>query len=497
MNKSFWIILLISVITFVALIAGIILLTRDSQKEFYSAGYIIDTGVSKNDKYYFDDNTVYKENVFKEYVFKDTNKREVSSSKENFIHYKDKSLSFMKNGVILDLDNFNKNLVPYYNITDKSIIKYNNGDYYIETSDKTLVFGNFLGKITDDKYIIVGNDVRIKLAGSEELVKGKYFEFLFVEDGVVKIINEDTNYQTITDGTIIYVGDKIKINLGDKSVISGDEVKLSLNEMTIDGNENIDIKPSNGKVDKEEKDKKKEDGNSSEKDNQGDVSDNNVIDNGTAGDSESSFKTVIKKELSIDLLNAKVDANNIYTEFQVIDTGNYTKGNLILTLQNITKDEKIITKEIVSNAGESQKVNFSDLSPNCNYLMTITSKNDVSEIQYFRRVFKTQSLNDINVKLEMADTDSLEYMVEFNNKNIKSGTITLTSENGSISKNVINQGEYSLIRFDGLKENTKYDVTLKNVIYSSNNASDITYSGNFYTGSNITLKQTPVLGDIL
>ena len=58
----------------------------------------------------------------------------------------------MKNGVILDLDNISTSLVPYYNITDASIIKYNNGGYYIETADKTLVFGNFLGKITDNKF---------------------------------------------------------------------------------------------------------------------------------------------------------------------------------------------------------------------------------------------------------------------------------------------------------------------------------------------------------
>ena len=49
------------------------------------------------------------------------------------------------------------------------------------------------------------------------------------------------------DGTTIFIGDNTKINLGDKNVIYNDETKLSLSEMTIDGNENIDIKPSDGK----------------------------------------------------------------------------------------------------------------------------------------------------------------------------------------------------------------------------------------------------------
>ena len=221
-DKSFWIILIISIISLVILTVGVIFLTKKSEKEFYSAGYIISSNKTKTDKYYFNDNTVYKENVFDEYVFKNVDNKEVSTSKDNFIHYLDNSLSFMKNGVILDLDNFNENLVPYYNITDKSIIKYTNGSYYVETADKTLIFGNFLGRISENKYIVVGKNIKTKLAGNEELVSGDYFEILFVEDGIVKIENQEGSYQTVSDGTIIYVGDNIKINLGDQNVYYGD-----------------------------------------------------------------------------------------------------------------------------------------------------------------------------------------------------------------------------------------------------------------------------------
>lgn len=44
------------------------------------------------------------------------------------------------------------------------------------------------------------------------------------------------------------MGNNIKIDLGDKNVYLDDNSKLSLNEMTIDGNENINITPSDGKV---------------------------------------------------------------------------------------------------------------------------------------------------------------------------------------------------------------------------------------------------------
>jgi uncharacterized protein YneF (UPF0154 family) len=40
-GKSFWIILVISIVALIILTIGVIFLTRKSSKEFYSAGYII------------------------------------------------------------------------------------------------------------------------------------------------------------------------------------------------------------------------------------------------------------------------------------------------------------------------------------------------------------------------------------------------------------------------------------------------------------------------
>ena len=91
-DKNFWIILSLSIITLIALTIGVIFLTRKSSKEFYSAGYIINSTTTKSDKYYFNDNTIYKENIFGEYTFKDVDNKEVSTSKDNFIHYLDNSL---------------------------------------------------------------------------------------------------------------------------------------------------------------------------------------------------------------------------------------------------------------------------------------------------------------------------------------------------------------------------------------------------------------------
>lgn len=497
-GKSFWIILVISIIFLIALSTSVILLTRKNSKEFYSAGYIISSTSTKSDKLYFDDNTVYKENVFNEYVFKNTDNKEVTTDKNNFIHYLDNSLSFMKNGVILDLDNISTSLVPYYNITDKSIIKYNNGGYYIETNDKTLVFGNFLGKITDNKYIVVGNDIKIKLAGSNEAISGKYFEILFVEDGIVKIENQEGSYQTVSDGSIIYVGDNIKINLGDKNVYLGDDSKLSLGEMTIDGNENIDITPSDGKVKDDNKGNNGGNGTGTDGNNGGnsgiggDNSGNGQNGNNTGNDGTNGDKTVIKKEVSVDLISAKSGIDTISASFQVIDTDNFIKGNLVLSVVNSDTGDTVYRK-ILANTSDIQDVNISSLASDSNYVMTISEENNTSGIQYFKKIFKTDNLG-ISLVPDVFTTDSLSYSVDFGNTDVKSVNISLyDKDNNQIGDTTTIYSKSDAVAvFEGLESNTTYTARVDSVVFNNLNYAN-TY--NFNT-SDSTLKKRPTLGDI-
>lgn len=496
-DKSFWLILSLSIITLIILTVGVIFLTRKSSKEFYSAGYIINSTATKSDKYYFNDNTVYKENVFNEYTFKDVDNKEVATSKENFIHYLDESLSFMKNGVILDLDNFNQKLVPYYNVTDKVILKYSNGGYIVETADKTLIFGNLLGRITDNKYIVIGNDIRIKLAGNEEPVKGKYFELLFVEDGIVKVENNEGSYQTTTEGTTIYVGDKIKIELGSKKVFYDEEEKLTLDEMTIDGNENINLDTSKVKDNKDENGSENgtdsntpnHNNNPNNNDNPGNNTDNPSDNTGNGTDGKDNNTTEIRKEVSVDLVKALLDINSLNATIQVIDTTNQIKGNLILTLYDVDNAETVYTK-ILLTSSDLQEVAVTSLSPNTNYYMSIK---DSDNYEYLSRNFRTDNL-ELSLKREMVTTSSVTYSVDFSSDdNVKSAKVTLyDSENNIINNHTFINGEDEEFTFSGLTKNTSYKVILDEVLFKNTN-----YSKVYTINTSVkTLKAKPSLGKV-
>lgn len=489
-DKSFWLILSLSILTLIILTIGVIFLTRKSSKEFYSAGYIINSTATKSDKYYFNDNTVYKENVFNEYTFKDTDNKAVTTSKENFIHYLDDSLSFMKNGVILDLDNFNQKLVPYYNVTDKVILKYSNGGYIVETAEKTLVFGNLLGRITDNKYIILGNDIKIKLSGNEQPVKGKYFELLFVENGIVKVENNEGSYQTTTEGTTIYVGDKIKIDLGSKKVFYEEEEKLSLDEMTIDGNENINIDTS-----KVKENNKGSNGNSQGNDNPNNSnspSQNTDTNPGTNTDNPNGNDdntTEIKKEVSVDLVKALLDINSLNATIQVIDTANQIKGNLLLTLYDTDNSKTTYTKVLLTTS-DLQEVAVTSLSPNTNYYMSIK---DSDGYEYLAKNFRTDNL-EVSLKREMVTKNSVTYSVDFSSDdNIKSAKVSLyNSEDKLINYHTFVNGENESFEFTGLTKNTSYKVVLDEVLFKNTN-----YSKVYTINTSVqTLKEKPSLGAV-
>jgi len=517
-GKNFWIILIISIVTLIVLTIGVIFLTRESAKVFYSAGYIINSTASNTDRYYFDDNTVYKENVFEEYVFKNADDKEVTTTKDNFIHYLDNSLSFMKNGVILDLNKMDTDLVPYYNITDKSIIKYNNGSYHIETNDKTLIFNNFLGRITDNKYIVVGNDIQIKLAGNDTSVKGNYFEILFVEDGIVKIENQEGSYQTISDGTVIYVDNGIKINLGDKSVMSGDTYKLSLSEMTIDGNENIDIEPDTGKVKEEGSGSGSgEDGTgegtgggsggagggTGNGDGSGDGTGSGTGEGtgdgsggGVDGGESDAPTSVIKKEVSVDLISANIDANTLKASFQIIDTADFIKGELLFSLIDLSSsDTETIHWKTLVNDPTPQEVVKDSLLPNHDYLMIITDKE--SGTKYFQQMFRTDIL-DLKLVREFVTSNSLTYsLVSDNIEDISSVDVTLFTLDDEGKKVKVDErlgvGSFDtpLVFDSGLKSNTEYFVTVNNINYKYTN-----YKNDYVIEtSDYTLKERPIPSD--
>ena len=169
-NSRFLFILASSLVVLIGLTVGAFYLFDDEDDTFVRSGYVLNPLSSTSEKYFFEENVGYRENLSSMIEFVDVDEKKVSVLKDSFLHYDDESLSFLKKGAILDLDTIDgSKAVSFYNITNESIIEKKDSGYFIESAAGDVRLTNFIGRISDNKYIVVG-DLSLKMSGNDTTV---------------------------------------------------------------------------------------------------------------------------------------------------------------------------------------------------------------------------------------------------------------------------------------------------------------------------------------
>ena len=189
-DSKFLIISALSIVTLILLIVFSFFLFDRDEAKFAKSGYIINPLSSTSEKYFFDGGTGYRENLSSMVVFNDVDSHEVKVVRDSFAHYEDDSISLLKNGAVLDINSIHDNLALIYNISSESMIEKDNDGYHIESLNGDVKLKNFIVRISDNKYMIVG-DVKLSYSGSSSLVDGDYFEIVYSEEGIVNVENKN------------------------------------------------------------------------------------------------------------------------------------------------------------------------------------------------------------------------------------------------------------------------------------------------------------------
>ena len=504
-KNKFAFIIAISLLTLILLVAGAVILYQDKSKTFKNEGYIISTTTKKNNKYYFSPNTKYKSNVDNDIVFKDSDSKKVTVSSENFVHYQNGSLAFLTKGAILNLNEINSSAMNYYNVDNDDIITYKNNNYVVQSNKGDVNIESLIGRISDNKYIIAGKNLSLKIPNNNELITGDYFEILYIENGIVKIDNQEVSYQVTAQDSTIYIGDNKSIDLGTGKIFYNGEAKMLMSQLTINGDENIDINT----VEDENKDDKAGSGSGIGEDNSGTGENGTKIpeennengtnntkenENGKDGTGGSGNGGTVKTTAQIELIEASVTSTSIDLSFQ-LNNASAIKGKLTAILTNVNNNKREIEKEIESKNG-TFKLNKESLLPDTEYTLTITEVNDKSEKQYFQKTFKTNDLG-ITLEKEYATSSSLAYTIKYDeNSDVDKVKLAIFNSEGVRKEGkefIISKEDISKTReFSELTSNTNYSVKVESVWIRNIEYSDV------YTINRIdtTLKQTPILSDI-
>jgi len=498
LSGKFLFILAACLVVLIGLGVGSFYLFDDADAKFIKSGYVLNPLSEASERYFFNKDTGYRKNLSSMVEFTDVDKKEVSILADSFLHYDDESLSFLKNGAILDLDSIDgEGAVKFYNITSASIIEKDNDKYLIRAKNGDIVLDNFIGRINDNKYIIVG-DLQLKLTGNTNLIEGEYFEIVYVEEGVVNIENKDVKYQVMADDTTIRVGRNIVIDLGDKKITSGNEDVMSLTAITIDGNENVEIIPSVTVEEKEEGEGGTGNGDGTGGGGDGTGEGNGETNGEGAGGTGQTGKEPVEniKEILITLKDVVIGSTNVEVTFDIANAKE--EDSFSLQVVNLSTGR---TVDMVNSVVSEVPINVSLLSPNTKYLFTVSNNRDGNK--YFQKIFETAGFG---IKLEKmyATSDTILYQVlidegtditnaklslyRYDEKEKKN--VPVTDEFGNPREELIETNGEGIIKeipFDGLKSNTIYTAVLDEFSIASANFKDL-YN---VTLTSMTLKKTP------
>ena len=516
-NGRFLFILATSIVVLMLLTIGAFYLFDDEDNTFVKSGYILNPLSSTSEKYFFDENVGYKENLSSMIEFVDIDENKVTVLKDSFLHYSDESMSFLKKGAILDLDSIKgEKAVSFYNISNESIINKKDSGYYITSMNGEIKLVNFIGRISDNKYIVVG-DLSLKMAGNETIVKGNYFEVVYIEAGIVNIENKDVKFQVASEDAVISVGTKLKVDLGDKKITYEDKDVMSITSITIDGDENIEIVP---KVEEDDDTEEKPQGG-----NGGNGTGTGTGNGGGAGagngngnaaedtgnnDGEITDPT---NNILITLKDAKIGSTDIDVVFEILNATN--NDSFKLQVVNLSSGR---TVDMIASVINNVQIQVNLLTPNTKYLFMVINEKD--NAKYFQKVLETSGFG-IKLEKEYATNNSLSYKISFDeDADISNAKLTLYKFNEESKVNEIVKtcytdtatgeetcqekifslsslleklsGEHSVL-FGGLESDTIYTAVLDEFSVASYNFKDI-YN---ITLTSMTLKEVPTFTEMV
>lgn len=501
------------VIPIIAVIAAIFVfgfkVYEDSFDKFQYDGYVIGNIEGKeNTKYYFTKDNKYKVNASKNEVeFSNTDDEEIIVPDASFVHYADGSISTFKKAVVFNLENVKTDTIQFYNVYNGSVFTKTSNGHQIKNVDKKIEFNNFIVKVSDTKYMVVGEKLTIKYADEEKIIKNGYLEINYLDGNIVRIDNQDLTLQNISSDFHIETSE-IKVDLLDKKIIYKDETKLNFGEITIDSDDNIEIIPDdeNTKIDEEASNKIEE------FENQPVVSPGVDIGGMESGIVDTSLKKpdeIVQENAKIPdavftVQSLSVSANNVAAQVHFTDNENTLTGGLNWkVVENATNT--IMCMQDESTNSDSFAISCGNLAPGTNYSIIVRAPYEKNEIPYekdfvqktfvtdstgilIEKDYVTSSVVSYKVTVnEHSEVTKYDYrLVDENNQTVYGSSGTINLEDPNVSREQIL--EFSSVSFD-IHSNSKYSLVISNVVSSG-------YTVDGYETYKIlkTLKQKPVYG---
>lgn len=485
---------------------------NDSFDEFQYDGYVIGTPDGKDStRYYFTKDNKYKVNDTKEEVtFSNTDEVEVIVPNHAFVHYADGSLATFKKAVVLNVSNVKSSTIQYYNVYKGSVFTKATDGYQIKYLEQKLSFNNFLIKISETKYMLVGNNLQLKYGEEVKTIKDGYLEINYLDGNIIRIENQDLTLQNISSDLTIET-DGVQVDLLNKKIMYNEETKVNLGEITIDSDDNIEIVPDDentvidgdiehdvGYFDKQPITRPSVDITGMQ---------SGVVDTSTKRPDEIVEENAKIADAEFDVKAIDVTASSVNVNVGITDKAGVLNGPLTW------KVVENATNQIVCMGNQAQgqttlSFNCNQLAPDTNYSVIIRSaytKNEVNyEKDFVQKTFVTSTIG-VTIDKDYVSTKAVSFLLKINDfSNVTKFKYQLVGPEGTttekktytIPEAVEGVDPYTAyLTFEdsedfAIRSNSKYTLIINEVEYGNERLSE-TYK--IYK-TLTTLKTTPKIG---
>ena len=473
---------------------------------FTKDGYALTFSAQNNTKaqaYSFKNGSEYQYKKNSNTINFEVEEEKVRLDENTIMHYSDGSLGVLKKVVGIDVSTVDRNIIFYYNIyKDTKITATTDGHSIKLKNDNEVKFKNLLMRISDNKFILTGKNVRLVLSSDNIVDFGEYVEFEYMDGNIVKIYNQDKFYQTISSESHLLVSD-VKINLSKATISKGSKEFISLTNLVVNNDGNIDTLEE--KIEKQEV--YLEDGDIDVPTIQ--PPDTSIVEgdkddetSGSIGDDEDKEEVVdknkIEKTPSYKVSELIVSALKVEAKIEIIDADNLISTDTIVQIVE-NKTAKVIFEESGTRGDAEVNISCADLQPDTEYTIYARASYVIDGVEiervFLSKIFRSE---DLGVSFESSLLTDNSITVEVSKENyskVNSVVMELYKDNGDkIDDRTLRfeNGSVETVEFVGLTSNSEYVVKMTQI--SSQNV--IVDEGYSVSKTIKTLKQKPTIGDL-
>lgn len=199
---------------------------------FETGGYVL-CGVGDEAKWAsFQQGEKYVSTLSGTVNFTSTESGKTSVPKESFVHFDDGSMMALSDGVLLDFNDLSDNFINNYYLNAGVRIAGNGSTYTAETSSGTMEFGEYLWKLSDQKFMVVSPSLKVHLSDSDIREVSDYVQIVITEDKVVYLLTSENLWMTISDTCYVETAGGVRI-YPVSQLIENDAYKLSMAKLSI------------------------------------------------------------------------------------------------------------------------------------------------------------------------------------------------------------------------------------------------------------------------